>query len=117
MEPTVRNDVETVGTQARPDVGEVETSGEVVAVGEDEARPQVGIVLQFGVGDGQLLEHREVGSVALVRAVQPDQQHRAFAFEGDSGRCLDRISHVPRLRRSTPAMGCSESSKLVGTRP
>jgi hypothetical protein len=100
------------------DIGEVEAAGEVVAVGVDEADAQLGVVLQLGVGERELVQQPEVGCVALLRPVEPDAQHVPVTVDGDPGVGFVARRHRPSiLSRAFDAgglTGCDESSAPNG---
>jgi hypothetical protein len=56
----------------------------VVAVGEDQACPQLRVILELTVGGGQLLKQLEVSRIPLLRAVESDEQQVSVPFDGDS---------------------------------
>gem|GEM_PF-5980591 len=70
--------------KARTEVGEVESRGEVVAVSEHDGGAQALVAVELPVGEAQLLQHREVRRVALLRPVEPDDQDVPVAVDGDS---------------------------------
>ena len=86
VDAAVWHGVQAVWPDSRGDVGEIKPTGEVVAVGEDESGPQLRIALELTVGEGEFLQKREVGGIALVRSIESDEEHVAVAFDGDSGR-------------------------------
>jgi hypothetical protein len=64
---------------------QVEPSREVIAVAEQDPAPDRVVVLELVVRAGELVDQRKVEGVALLGAVQADQQHVAAAFEGQCG--------------------------------
>jgi hypothetical protein len=54
----------------------------VLAVCVDHPHAQVGIAIQLAVRETQLLQHLEVGGVALVGSVQTDEQQVPVPVDG-----------------------------------
>ena len=77
----------------RSDVHQVEAGSEVVAMCEEDTRPQGVVGLQQPVRTGQVGEHRQVERIALVRSVQADGQHVAIAFQRDGVEVQLRCCH------------------------
>ena len=68
----------------RRDGGQVQPGGEVVAKRMQHAHAQARVVVQAGVGLGQLAEHGHRPAIALGGAVDADQQHVAAHFGVDA---------------------------------
>jgi hypothetical protein len=62
---------------------QVQSGGEVVAMREQHADAQAGIVVEQGVRFGQLAEHARREAVALGGPVDADQQQGVPALGGD----------------------------------
>ncbi len=87
-------------SDARHDVGEVEPAREVIAVREDHADAQLGVTVERAVGQGELLEHGDVGGVALVGTVEADEQHVPVALDGNANRGLG-VGHARQRSDAT----------------
>ena len=100
--PAVVGERRLPADDVRADVDQVEARGEVVAVCEEDTRPQGVVGLQQPVRTGQVGEHGQVERVALIGPVQADGQHVAIAFQRDGVevqlRCCHQSSQA-RLRQ------------------
>ena len=76
-----RREREVAAGQTGRHLGEVEAAGEMLAVRVQDAGAQLVVALELGVGVGELVQQRQVEGVALVRAVQADQQHVPVALQ------------------------------------
>src|SRR5258706_360819 len=74
--------IEATLSDERADLCQVEPSREVIAVAEQDPAPDRVVVLELVVRAGELVDQHKVEGVALLGAVQADQQHVAAAFEG-----------------------------------
>jgi hypothetical protein len=77
--------VQAVCSDSRRDVGEIQTAGEMVSVGEDESGPQLRITLELAVGESEFLQQGEIGCIAFFRPVEADEEHVPVALHRDSG--------------------------------
>ncbi len=101
--PAVVGEGILTGSDARADVGEIQTGGEVVAVREQHPGSHRGVGLQQRVGAGEIGEHRAVKRVAFVRSVQADQQNVTVTLQRHSvqsgkvlaGRAVVSVCHRP----------------------
>ncbi len=84
--------------QVRGGAEEVETGGEVLAMGKHHGHPRFVVGLQFTVGQAQFVEQVEVEGVAFGHPVEANQQDMAVALTGDTtaGRLVH--GHFPRGR-------------------
>ena len=101
VDAVLGHEVETGRADVGRHVGEVEAGGEVVAVGEDQPGTQLGVAVELAVGDAELLEHPPVRGVALLGAVEADEQHVPVALDGRPA-SLFRL-HWPWRQRTCPA--------------
>ena len=100
IDAAVRHEVESVRADVGRHVGEVEPGGEVIAVGEDQPGTQLGVAVELAVGERELLQHPPVGGVALVGAVEADEQTCPVALDAHSG-AGSRVSFSSPLAMAT----------------
>lgn len=59
----------------------------------DQADAQLGVTVEFSVGERQLLQQREVGGIAFLGSVESDQQNMAAALGENAG----LVGHVASI--------------------
>ncbi len=75
--------------EARSEMREVDASGEVAAVGVEDATAEVRVAVEAAVGESQFIEHLAAEGVAFVDAVESHQPDVFALLGGDEGHdCL-----------------------------
>ena len=71
-------------SQCRADIGQVQPSGKVLAMGKDHRYPGLAARLEFAISQAQLVEQLEIKGVALGDSVQADQKQMTTLFTADA---------------------------------
>ena len=94
VDAALADERQPVRPDARAEVSEVETGGEVVPLGAQHAHPQVRIAVQLGHGRSEVDHHLGHEGVLLRRVVYDHLQDAAVAFAADAALFGDVSGHA-----------------------